>query len=232
MGRGLDASTDTGTLSAAAGAGSPAERYHCLMNDDIIRVMSSKARRRPAPVARVLLRLPASLHRSLAKAAAEAGLSVNEYCVRRLAEPEPPAGMASAVLRARVVSAARAAHGERLTGVIAIGSWTRGEAATGSDVDVLLVLDAAIPLTRELYRSWDASAPSMPGRVVDVHFTHPHVPGASPGAVWCEAAVDGQVWFDRDGRIASALADVRRAIAHGRIVRAVVHGQPYWKEVA
>lgn len=172
------------------------------------------------------------MHRALARAAAAAGLSFNEYCVRRLADPAPAGGMAAALLRAEVVNAARAAHGDRLVGAIVIGSWARGEAGPAADVDVLLVLDRAIPLTRELYRAWDASAPVVAGRSLDVHFTHPHVPGASPGAVWCEAAVDGTVWFDRDGHVAAALADVRRAIADGRVVRAVVHGQPYWKGVA
>ena len=194
--------------------------------------MPTPSRRRRDPVARVLLRLPSSLHQSLARTAKAEGLSFNEYCVRRLAEPEPLDGMATAVLRGRIVAAARAAHGDQLVGVVVIGSWARGDAGAGSDIDVLLVLDPSVPLTRELYRAWDASAPTVEGPEVDVHFTHPYVPGTLPGAVWCEAAVDGVVWFDRDGRVASALADVRRAIAHGRVVRAVVHGQPYWKEVA
>ncbi len=193
--------------------------------------MPKKTRHRTT-VARVLLRLPTILHRTLAEAATGEGLSFNEYCIRKLADPAPTAGMAASVLRARVVDAARALHGDQLVGVVVIGSWARAEATATSDVDVLIVVDPALPLTRALYRTWDGSAPDVPERPLDVHFTHPHVLGALPGAVWCEAAVDGLVWFDRDGRIAAALADVRRAIAHGRVVRAVVHGQPYWKAVA
>ncbi len=192
----------------------------------------TNARRKPAAIARVLLRLPASLHRTLASAAADDGLSFNEYCLRRLAEPAAPAGGTPSPLRTAIVDAARAIQGERLLGVVMLGSWARGEARAESDIDALLVLDPDVPLTRALYRTWDASAPDVSDRRLDVHFTHPHRPGALPGAVWCEAAVDGVVWFDRDGRIAAALADVRRAIAHGRVVRAVVHGQPYWKAVA
>jgi hypothetical protein len=48
----------------------------------------------------------------------------------------------------------------------------------------------------------------------------------APGIVGCEAAVDGLVWYDRDGRLAARLAEVRRALADGRVVRAFVHGQP------
>jgi hypothetical protein len=189
-------------------------------------------RRRDSRAARVLLRLPSDLHRALVRAARRAGLSFNQYCVRRLAEPEPALAPASAALRGAVLTAARAAHGDRLLGVIVIGSFARGEAAAGSDLDVLLVLDSSVPLTRALYRDWDAAAPTVPGHVLDAHFTHLPPDDARPGAVWCEAAVDGLVWFDRDGRVARALAAVRRAIAEGRVVRAVVHGQPYWKEVA
>ena len=50
--------------------------------------------------------------------------------------------------------------------------------------------------------------------------------------VWCEAAVDGVVWYDADGRLGNRLAHVRRAIATGRVVRGTSHGQPYWKGAA
>lgn len=44
--------------------------------------------------------------------------------------------------------------------------------------------------------------------------------------------VDGIVWYDRDGAVATRPGDVRRAIANGRVVRGVAHGQPYWKGAA
>jgi hypothetical protein len=50
--------------------------------------------------------------------------------------------------------------------------------------------------------------------------------------MWCEAAVDGLVWYDRDGSIERRLGEVRRAIADGKVVRARVHGQSYWKGAA
>jgi hypothetical protein len=181
-------------------------------------------------VARVLLRLPADLHGSLVKAAAAAGVSFNEWCVRRLAAPAPP-GESSAV-RARVTDAARGMFGDRLLGVVGMGSWARGEAATGSDIDVLVVIDPAVALTRDLYRAWDAHPLTFDGHAIDAHFVHPPPSGMLPGAVWCEAAVDGLVWFDPFDRMAAELAGVRRAIAHGRVIRAIAHGQPYWKEGA
>lgn len=179
---------------------------------------------------RVLLRLPQELHASLTSAAAAAGLSFNEHCIRRLTAPSDPDDQSS--VRALVVDRARRLFGERLAGVVALGSWVRGEAAAGSDIDVLVVLESSTPLTRDLYRTWDRAPLEAEGRVVDAHFTHLPPAATGPGAVWCEAAVEGRLWYDRDGRLAHRLAEVRRAIADGRIVRAFAHGQPYWKGAA
>jgi len=181
-------------------------------------------------MARVLLRLPVELHRTLVKAAAELDVSFNEYCVRRLAAPSDALGLS--VVRSLVVSRALAAFGDRLRGVLVLGSWARGEAAATSDIDVLIVIDARTRLTRDLYRTWDRDPLTFEGRTIDAHFAHPPVAGVAPTAVWCEAAVDGVMWYDRDGAMASRLGEVRRAIAEGRVVRAFAHGQPYWKGAA
>lgn len=181
-------------------------------------------------VARVLLRLPAELHRSLVKAAADADLSFNEFCVRRLSAPSDAQGLSA--VRSLVVTRARAVFGDRLAGVLVLGSWARGEAAATSDIDALIVIDAKTALTRDLYRAWDRDPISFEGRAIDAHFAHPSAAGTLPTAVWCEAAVDGIVWYDRDGSMTIRLGEVRRAIAEGRVVRAFAHGQPYWKKAA
>jgi hypothetical protein len=177
----------------------------------------------------VLLRLPKDLHRSLVRSAAAAGLSVNELCLRRLAAATPED---SSPARALVVGRAQAVFGDRLHGVVALGSWARAEAAAGSDIDVLVVIDPAVALTRDLYRTWDTVPLAVDAHAIDAHFAHLPAPGALPTPVWCEAGVDGLVWYDRGGHIAARLADVRRAIADRRVVRAFAHGQPYWKGAA
>lgn len=187
------------------------------------------SQRAATPVTRVLLRLPAPLHRALSQSAAAEGLSFNEFCVRRLGAPAHPED--SSLVRTIVIERAREVFGDRLLGVLVVGSWARGEAAAESDIDVLVVVEPATPLTRDLYRTWDERPLAFEGRAVDAHFLHPSDHGA-PTAVWCEAAVDGVIWYDREGRVASRLAEVRRAIADGRVVRGIVHGQPYWKGAA
>jgi hypothetical protein len=172
-----------------------------------------------------LLRLPRDLHNALTRAAAEHGESFNQWCVRRLRAPtvDEPA------LRSVLLDRAHTVAGSSFAGIVVLGSWARGEAAVGSDIDALIVIDPDLSLTRELYRTWDTVPVTCDGRAIDAHFVHPSGRGTPPTALWCEAAVDGLVWYDRDGTIAARLAEIRRAMAEGRVVRAVAHGQPYWK---
>jgi hypothetical protein len=179
---------------------------------------------------RFVLRLPPGLHAALRRAAAEAGLSLNDYCTRKLSAP---AGNLTAMAGA-TAAVARAAElfGEDLIAVVAFGSWARGEAIATSDVDVLVVVDAGAPLTRALYRRWDAAPLTWDGRPVEPHFVHLPEAGERPTGLWAEAAIDGLVIFERGTRVSGRLAELRRAVLAGRLVRRIVHGQPYWSEVA
>lgn len=178
---------------------------------------------------RFLLRLPPGLHALLHRSAAGTGLSLNEYCARKLASPCPALEEAGAV--AAVATASRVA-GERLMGVVAFGSWARGEAGPGSDVDLLVVLDDEMRVSRDLYRRWDEDPPSWSGSPIEPHFVHLPPATRLAAGVWAEAAVDGLVLFDRSLHISRRLAGIRKDIAEGRIERRRVHGQPYWVEAA
>jgi predicted nucleotidyltransferase len=180
--------------------------------------------------ARFLLRLSPQLHRTLTARAAAHQLSLNEYCVRKLAGPEPPMIRDAAALE--VSARAQAVAGARLIGLIVHGSWARAKARAASDVDVLVVVDAALALTRALYREWDDVSLSWEGRAVDAHFLHLPADPDRAGGVWCEAAIDGIVLSDRDGRIDETLRRIRRAVADRRLVRKHAHGQPYWTVAA
>lgn len=177
---------------------------------------------------RFVLRLEPSLHAALQRAAKQARLSLNEYCCRKLAAPSAAGHWGPAAM---LVQRALEIHGVELVGLVAFGSWVRGEAGPSSDVDVLVVLDCARPLTRGLYHAWDEKPSSWGVHAVEPHLVHLPEPGAA-GTVWAEAAIDGMVLFERDLQISRCLACVRRDIAEGRLVRKTVHGQPYWAEVA
>jgi hypothetical protein len=173
---------------------------------------------------RFVLRLPPALHATLQDAAREAGLSLNEYCVRRLSIPASPVVADESAIA--VLRRAQDTAGDALVGVILHGSWARGDVGPASDVDVLVVVEPRLRLTRTLYRVWDEAPVTWHGRMVDPHFVHP--PADVVGGAWGEVAIDGLVLFERDLRLSRALAGIRRAIASGTLVRRVVHGQPYW----
>ena len=175
---------------------------------------------------RFLLRMPPPLHAAVDSAARAAGLSLNEYCVRRLAAFGGGRADPDAVA---LIACAGAVAGDALIGVLLHGSWARGDAAATSDVDALVVVEPRMRLSRALYRTWDEQPVEWQGRRVDAHFVHPPRDNALSG-LWAEAAIDGRVLFDSGDRLSAALTRVRRAIADGRIVRRVAHGQPYWAE--
>ena len=178
---------------------------------------------------RFVLRMPSELHVSLHDAARASGLSLNAYCVAQLAAAGfGGSGDADAIA---VVRRATEVAGGALTAVVLHGSWVRDEATSSSDVDFLIVVDSRLALTRALYRAWDAQPVTWRGRRVDPHFARPPVEGEFSG-LWAEVAVGGIVVFEKDWKLSAQLVRIRRAVAAGRLVRRVVHGQPYWTEAA
>jgi predicted nucleotidyltransferase len=179
---------------------------------------------------RFVLRLPPGLHAALREAATAAGTSLNDYCTRKLAVPL--GGFAGLEEGSALVERATRVLGPRLVGLVAFGSWARGEAGPGSDLDLLVVVDPELPLRRELYRRWGDADVSAAGLRVEPHFVHLPPHDALSSGVWAEAALDGIVLFERELIVSRRLGRVRRHIAEGRIVRRVAHGQPYWTEAA
>jgi len=179
---------------------------------------------------RFVLRLRPGLHAALRSTARRAGLSLNDYCARKLAAP---IGNLTAIRGAgAVVERAAELFGDQLIAVIAFGSWARGEATAASDVDILIVVEAAAPLTRALYRRWDEQPLVWEERRVEPHFVHLRGIDERATGLWAEAAIDGIMLYERGTETSMRLAQVRRDVMAGRLVRRVAHGQPYWSEVA
>lgn len=187
--------------------------------------MHDTTTRRRSPSGRFLLRVSPGLHGLLRRAADEAGLSLNDYCARKLAAPGAVEGPGTDVI-------ARAAEqfGDDLLGVLVFGSWARGNTVDESDIDLLVVVHPGIAIVRDLYRAWDEAAPALrwDGRRLEVHFVHPPEPVETPTSLWAEAALDGLVLFDRGFELSRRLIDLRRRIASGVVLRRRAHGQPYW----
>jgi HEPN domain-containing protein/predicted nucleotidyltransferase len=201
--------------------------YQKAGGTDIISFVSntkSRAKGSPDPSGRFILRIAPGLHAALRRAAAEAGVSLNDYCARKLSAPL--GDLAALDEGARAVERAATIFGERLVGIAAFGPWARRQAAAGSDVDLLVVVEGSVALTRDLYRTWEEVPISREGRSVKPHFVH--VPEASRvvGGVWADVSLDAIVLFERGLRVSERLSRVRRDIVAGRIVRRVSRGQP------
>lgn len=184
--------------------------------------------REDLPSGRFVLRIDPRLHAALREAADASGLSLNEFCARKLASP----GMAVGGPAAEVVERAVTLTDGALVGVTAFGSWARDELTARSDVDVLVILDRDTCLERELYGRWDASPLWWEGHRVEPHFVHLPPRGARISGLWAEAATDGLVIFERDFSVSRRLAEIRRRIVAGELIRRRIHGQPYWVEAA
>ena len=177
---------------------------------------------------RFVLRLDPGLHAELRREAAIRGVSLNAHCVQRLSAP---AGVSLGFEgSAETVRRAGALMGESLVGIAVFGSWARGEAADTSDIDVLIVVDGDVPITRELYRRWDDGPVAWSGRCVDPHFVRLPPERCAPSGLWAEVAIDGVVLHDPHYRLFRRLVAVRRALAEGRLRRRTIHGTGYWTE--
>lgn len=176
------------------------------------------------PSGRFLLRIEPDLHQALRDAAAAAGLSLNEYCARKLAAPGREVGGPASAAAYEVLGR----FGGELMGLVAFGSWARGEETASSDVDLLVVVRVGTDVTRRLYRLWDDDPVRWEGHTVEPHFVHLPDPDARITGLWAEVAVEGIVLFDPGFRVSRRLTTLRRRVMEERLVRRRVHGQPYW----
>lgn len=171
-----------------------------------------------------MLRVDPQLHGLLRADAKAAGVSLNDWCSSTLAAP----GAAGLEAAAGVVQALRSGLRDDLIGVVVYGSFARGDLATGSDIDVLVVLAEGLPITRALYRQWEGVLPAWNGREIDLHFVHLPDPVARASGSWAEAAVGGIVLFENELRVSRRLIGIREQIAAGGLTRRMSQGQPYW----
>ena len=172
------------------------------------------------------------LHGSLRERARQLGVSLNELCRGALAaavDTEAGGATCEAVwpgpeTLARIIDSYR----KDLLGVVLFGSRAQGAAGPHSDWDILLVMAPGTPLSRELYRTWDQQIDRGAREpVVNPHFIH-LPPPADGGSLWLEAALHGQVLWQRDAVLARRLTCARNRIAAGHVHRRTAYGTPYW----
>ena len=188
----------------------------------------------PRPSGRFVVRVPPTLHGRLRELAAGSGVSLNTLCVQLLsAGAEGHVAPAEHSPWSWIARRYEEVFGHEPVAVVLFGSAARGELRGDSDVDLLVVLDPGVPLRRALYRQWDELVSQGTfERAINAHFVHLPARVEDAGSLWLEVAVEGRVLSDRDDTVRRFLVAVRGAIASGRFVRSVLHGQPYWRRAA
>src|SRR5690606_37673094 len=138
--------------------------------------------------------IPPTLHAELREAASTLGVSLNERCAALLSTC---GGVGSAEpLVQRVIDKARATLGDRLAGVVLIGSWARDDVSTGSDIDVLLVAHAGSRIVRSLSQQWDTEPLAWDSHGVELYPVARRETAVITSGLWAEGAFDGVVIHD------------------------------------
>ena len=175
---------------------------------------------------RFVVRISPTLHAELRVAASTLGMSLNEHCAALLST-SGGVGFAAPIVQ-RIIAKAKATLGDRLAGVVLFGSWARDDVATDSDIDVLLVARAGIPIVRSLYQKWDNEPLAWESHAVEPHIVALPETAEVTSGLWAEVALDGIVIHDPHLMVSRMLANVRRRILDAQLVRKSSGGQAYW----
>lgn len=126
-----------------------------------------------------------------------------------------------------VVKKLKAKFGDKLIGVVLFGSQATGEATASSDIDILIVLDKEIPLTRSLYTWWSDTISWTDGEL-NPHFVNCPHDASSAGGLWFEVALSGKIVYQKKSSIEQLFIKLNEYIADGNIRRYISNGHPYW----
>ena len=165
------------------------------------------------------MRLPPPLHAALKRRAREEGVSLNGLCLAALKGFAGMGAQESSVGTRVPLDGIKSLLGASLSGVVLFGS---------ADIDLLIVVNTELPLTRSLYERWDREVDPPGASRISPHFVH--LPGSAEraGSLWYEAAVEGIVLLDPEGVVSRFLRTLRRSMAEGTLLRKSAYGHPYW----
>jgi hypothetical protein len=168
------------------------------------------------------------LHLALKKRAQKDGISLNAVCTNAFSSYLGEKGWAAWRQAPVPVQSILEFLNDSLLGLLLFGSFARGEQRDDSDIDILVVVRDDTPLTRALYRRWDAGVSKQSEDRYSPHFVHIPPTMQAAGSIWLEAAIDGIVLYDSDFLVERFLGRVRKAIMDGEFERRLAYGLPYW----
>ncbi len=179
-----------------------------------------------------VLRIPSELHQIVEKKSKELGVSLNHFCKAKLEE----ALSGKKNEHSQGVQCLIQEWGENVVGLVLFGSVARGEQTPPSDLDLLIVLNSKIKLSRSLYKIWDLKSAEVFNKEfnskVSPHFIHIPQDTMGAGGLWYEVSIDGIVLWEKNYLISRFLKRIRESILSGSIKRFMTHGHPYWVKYA
>lgn len=175
----------------------------------------------------LFLRVDADLNLKLKKQAESSNSSLNEYCIGLLKESSKlylDVGIAGV---STVVKNAKRAFGDKLESVIIFGSRARGDHTVESDVDVLIVVDGSVKISRQLYKEFENnnlnSTEDISVHIAQLPNSTKHLSG-----LWCEVSMEGIITYDKEFKTSYFLSKLREEIIQGSYLAKQTHGHRYW----
>lgn len=185
---------------------------------------------RMAPSGKFVLRISPQLHRQLAREASRLGISLNQLCSNLLEKNPNLEGLKRERFNFLdpILHETKQRFGKDLVGVAVFGSQVTGQATTGSDLDLLIVLALTVPIYRPLYSWWDEKITAPGATIVNPHFVHLPPTPEEAGSLWLEVAIAHEVLWQRENQLGRVITKILDRIASDRLRRYWSNGQPYW----
>ncbi len=129
----------------------------------------------------------------------------------------------------QVVPALRAALGDRLRAVVLFGSRARGDYDRDSDWDLLVIADCLPGRPLERYRMLKRALPPGTRGSTGMLAVTPGEFEARVADLYLDIALDGQIFYDREGYAARKLAELRRIIDKAGLYRQRTKSGDMWR---
>lgn len=175
------------------------------------------------------MRVPPQLHKRLSDMAKSQKLSLNQVCLYLINNgfnlPEKNALLKKLQTATKKINTH---FGNNLLGIVLFGSKARGDSSDSSDIDLLLILDKNIPITRSLYSWWDSSNLWQEDEQLSPHFVSLPEDLDKVSGLWLEVAVEGKILYQKNNIVDKLFLKLKELINNGSIRRYISNGHPYW----